>query len=169
MREAVLVQMTWPGAPTIYYGDEAGVCGFTDPDNRRTYPWGKEDKELIAFHKDMISVHKTCKEFLTGSLKHVVSDYNVIGYGRFNKDAQSLIVVNNNESDMVKEISVWELGIPKECTMEQLIMTTKTGYTSKKAYFPVINGKVMINLPPKSAIVLRHVNKQNNKKFLHFE
>ncbi len=42
-REAVVMQMTWPGAPTIYYGDEAGLCGFTDPDNRRTYPWGRED------------------------------------------------------------------------------------------------------------------------------
>ena len=44
MREAVVMQMTWPGAPTVYYGDEAGVCGFTDPDNRRTYPWGHEDQ-----------------------------------------------------------------------------------------------------------------------------
>ena len=169
MREAVLVQMTWPGAPTIYYGDEAGVCGFTDPDNRRTYPWGKEDKELIQFHKDMIQVHKTCKEMLTGSLKHVVSDYNVIGYGRFNKEAQSLVVVNNNDSNMVKEISVWELGVPKECTMDQMILTTKEGFTTKKVHFPVIGGKVMINLPPKSAIVLRHVNKSSHKKFLHFE
>lgn len=169
MREAVLVQMTWPGAPTIYYGDEAGVCGFTDPDNRRTYPWGKEDKELIQFHKDMIHVHKTCKEFLTGSLKHVVSDYNVIGYGRFNKEAQSLIVVNNNDSVMVKEISVWEIGVPRECTMDQLILTTKEGFTTKKLNFPVIGGKVMVNLPPKSAIVLRHVNKPAHKKFLHFE
>ena len=169
MREAVLVQMTWPGAPTIYYGDEAGVCGFTDPDNRRTYPWGKEDKELIQFHKDMIQVHKTCKEMLTGSLKHVVSDYNVIGYGRFNKEAQSLVVVNNNDSNMVKEISVWELGVPKECTMDQMILTTKEGFTTKKVHFPVIGGKIMINLPPKSAIVLRHVNKSSHKKFLHFE
>ena len=37
MREAVLIQMTWPGAPTIYYGDEAGLCGFTDPDNRSPF------------------------------------------------------------------------------------------------------------------------------------
>ena len=44
MREAVVIQMTWPGAPTVYYGDEAGVCGFTDPDNRSTYPWGREDQ-----------------------------------------------------------------------------------------------------------------------------
>ena len=58
MREAVVMQMTWPGAPTVYYGDEAGVCGFTDPDNRRTYPWGHEDQELIAFHREMIRIHK---------------------------------------------------------------------------------------------------------------
>ena len=57
-REAVVVQMTWPGAPTVYYGDEAGVCGFTDPDNRRTYPWGKEDVVLVDFHRDMIRIHK---------------------------------------------------------------------------------------------------------------
>ena len=117
----------------------------------------------------MIHVHKTCKEFLTGSLKHVVSDYNVIGYGRFNKDAQSLIVVNNNDSVMVKEISVWEIGVPRECAMDQLILTTKDGFTTKKVHFPVVGGKVMVNLPPKSAIVLRHVNKPTHKKFLHFE
>ena len=169
MREAVLVQMTWTGAPTIYYGDEAGVCGFTDPDNRRTYPWGKEDKELIQFHKDMIRIHKTCPELLTGSLKHVVSDYNVIGYGRFNKDAQTLVVVNNNDSPMIKEVSVWELGVPRDCAVEQLILTTKDGFTTKKAQFPVVSGRVMINLPPKSGIVLRHVNKHAGKKFLHFE
>ncbi len=169
LREAVLVQMTWPGAPTIYYGDEAGVCGFTDPDNRRTYPWGKEDKQLIAFHKDMIKIHKTCKELLTGSLKHVISDYNVIGYGRFNKDAQTLVVVNNNDTAMVKEISVWELGVPRTCTMEQLILTTKDGYTTKKVQFPVVNGRVLIHLAPKSGIVLRHVNKSSSKKFLQFE
>lgn len=38
-----------------------GLCGFTDPDNRRTYPWGHEDQELLAFHKEMIRIHKTEK------------------------------------------------------------------------------------------------------------
>ena len=47
MREAIIMQMTWPGALTLYYGDEAGLCGFTDPDNRRTYPWGRENRDLI--------------------------------------------------------------------------------------------------------------------------
>ena len=53
-REAVVLQMTLPGAPTVYYGDEAGLCGFTDPDNRRTYPWGREDREMITLHKELI-------------------------------------------------------------------------------------------------------------------
>lgn len=71
LREAVAIQMTWPGAPTIYYGDEAGVCGFTDPDNRRTYPWGHEDQELIDFHREMIRIHKENRELLTGSIKRL--------------------------------------------------------------------------------------------------
>ena len=57
MREAVMIQMTWPGAPTLYYGDEAGVCGWTDPDSRRTYPWGREDLELMEFHRYMAGIH----------------------------------------------------------------------------------------------------------------
>ena len=46
-REAVTIQMSWPGAPTVYYADEAGQIGWTDPDNRRTYPWGKEVTALV--------------------------------------------------------------------------------------------------------------------------
>ena len=78
--------MTWPGAPTVYYGDEAGVCGFTDPDNRRTYPWGQEDKELIDFHRAVIRMHKENEVLRTGSYKSLYSAYNVIAYGRFSKD-----------------------------------------------------------------------------------
>ena len=68
-REAVVIQMTWPGAPTLYYGDEAGVCGWTDPDSRRTYPWGKEDLELIEFHRYMTGIHKRIPALRKGALK----------------------------------------------------------------------------------------------------
>ena len=57
-RQGVVMQMTWPGAPTLYYGDEAGLCGFTDPDNRRTYPWGRENRDLINFYREMIQIHR---------------------------------------------------------------------------------------------------------------
>lgn len=158
LREAVVIQMTWPGAPTIYYGDEAGVCGFTDPDNRRTYPWGHEDHELINFHKDIIRIHKTCKEFLTGSLKYMEGDYNVLSFGRFTRRAQSLIVVNNNDHEITKEFTVWYLGVPMECTMKQLLLTTADGYTTEEKEYPITAGNVTVTLPPTSAIILRYEN-----------
>ena len=168
LREAVVIQMTWPGAPTIYYGDEAGVCGFTDPDNRRTYPWGHEDQELIDFHKEIIRIHKTHKEFLTGSLKYVEADYNVLGYGRFTRQGQSLIVVNNNDHEITKELAVWYLGVPMECAMKRLMLTDADGYTTEEKEYPVISGNVTVTLPATSAIILRYEN-PIIKNFLQFQ
>lgn len=167
LREAVVIQMTWPGAPTIYYGDEAGVCGFTDPDNRRTYPWGHEDQELISFHREIIRIHKTNKEFLTGSLKFVEADYNVIGYGRFTREGQSFVLVNNNDYEITKECSIWYLGIPKECVLTQLMLTTAEGYSTERKEFPVVAGKVKVTLPPTSAVILRHESR-TERSFLQF-
>ncbi|MCM1145149.1 MAG: glycoside hydrolase family 13 protein [Blautia sp.] len=172
LREAVVIQMTWPGAPTIYYGDEAGVCGFTDPDNRRTYPWGHEDKDLIEFHKEIIQIHKRNEEFMTGSLKHMEADYNVIGYGRFTRNQQSVVLINNNDYEITKELSVWYLGTPKECILKRLILTTADSFTTEAKEYPVIAGKVQITLPPTSAIILQHINTDGVAKtgnnFLHF-
>lgn len=167
LREAVVIQMTWPGAPTIYYGDEAGMTGFTDPDNRRTYPWGREDRELIDFHKAMIAVHKENRELLDGSLKCMEKDYNVIGYGRFNRQEQSVVLVNNNDHEITKELSVWYLGTPREGVMKRLMLTTAEGYDVEPKEYPIISGKVKITLPPTSAIVLKH-KKQTGHNFLRF-
>lgn len=164
LREAVVIQMTWPGAPTIYYGDEAGVCGFTDPDNRRTYPWGNEDKELIKFHKEIIRIHKQNKEFLIGSLKYMDADYNVIGYGRFTKEQQSVILINNNSYEVTRELSVWHLGTPKECILKSLMLTTMEGFSTQAKEYPVISGKVSITLPPTSAIILQYIDKRGTAK-----
>ena len=66
-KQGVVMQMTLPGAPTLYYGDEAGVCGWTDPDNRRTYPWGHENFEILEFYRETIAIHRQHKVFKTGS------------------------------------------------------------------------------------------------------
>ncbi len=158
MREAVVIQMTWPGAPTIYYGDEAGVCGFTDPDNRRTYPWGHEDLELIQFHREMIRIHKENAEILTGSLKYVTNDYNIIGYGRFSRKAAVVVIVNNNDHEVTREVCIWPLGIPRECVVKRLMFTTWEGYTTEPEEYQVAAGKVKVYLPATSAIVLKYAS-----------
>lgn len=166
MREAVLIQMTWPGAPTIYYGDEAGVCGFTDPDNRRTYPWGHEDQELIRFHKEMIRIHKEHEEILTGSLKYIEGDYNVLGYGRFNRRAMTVVMVNNNDHEITREVSIWHLGIPKESVVKRLMFTTESGYDVTECEYPVVGGKITLTLPKTSAIILHYERKEARNSLL---
>ena len=156
MREAVVMQMTWAGAPTIYYGDEAGVCGFTDPDNRRTYPWGHEDHDLIEFHKVMIRIHKESTAFKYGSLKYLIGDYNLIGYVRFFEDDHYITLINNNDYEVDREYSVWESGIPRECEMERIVQTDSEGFTTDIVKCPVEGGKLHIVLPKKSAVVLRY-------------
>ena len=149
------MQMTWVGAPTIYYGDEAGVCGFTDPDNRRTYPWGHEDKELIAFHKDIIRLRKENPELRTGSLKPLESGYQFLAYGRFTSRGQCLILINNDNKSVVKDVSVWELGIPKKGTMRTLLMTSAHGHELFGEEYEIRAGKITIELAPNSAYILK--------------
>lgn len=157
MREAVVMQMTWPGAPTVYYGDEAGLCGFTDPDNRRAYPWGKEDHELIRFHKEMIAIHKEHQELKTGSIKRLESGHNFLSYGRFDKKGACVVLVNNNEENIQKTISVWELGIPMEATLTRIMITTEDAFSTKKVKIKVENGKISVEIPKTSAAVLKYV------------
>ncbi len=156
MREAVIVQMTWPGAPTIYYGDEAGVCGFTDPDNRRTYPWGHEDKQMIAFHKDMIRIHKECPEIISGSIKELYADNNFIAYGRFNRTAAVVVAINNNDFEVTKEIPVWTLGIPLDAKLHPLVTSDNLGYITDGVTVRVKDGILTLTLSRKSGTVLRY-------------
>ena len=154
-REAVVMQMTWMGAPTIYYGDEAGLCGFTDPDSRRAYPWGHEDQELIAFHKDIIRIRRENDELRTGSIMYVDRDYNYLAYGRFHSRGQCLILVNNNDHTIEKQVLVWILGTPKHGKMRALLWTDESGYSAGQE-FEVVGGKIKIQLPKTCAVILKY-------------
>lgn len=157
MKEAVTIQMTLPGAPTIYYGDEAGLCGFTDPDNRRTYPWGREDKELISFHKDIIKIHKSYEALKTGSFKFLNGAHGVISYGRFNKEDQFIIALNNNNYEISIEIQVWEVGITGNRKLSRLLLTGTDNYSLDDEIYSTENGVLNLKLPPISSIILKNI------------
>lgn len=154
MREAVLLQMTWVGAPTIYYGDEAGVCGWTDPDNRRTYPWGNENKELIALHKELIRIHKSYQALKTGSIKFLYGSYNVIAFGRFDSHDKLVAAVNNNNGEVTFKIPVWEIGVFDGSQMIRLILTNQEGYTQETEAYRIEDGNLILTLPPFSGAIL---------------
>jgi alpha-glucosidase len=160
MREAVTMQMTWPGAPTIYYGDEAGVCGFTDPDSRRTYPWGHEDKDLIEFHKQIIRIRKKYPILNDGSLKFLWNDRNGLCYGRFSCEDQMIILINNREEAREVEVNVWPTGISRleESVLTRVLLSDRDGFTTQPVYVCAKAGVMRILLPAFSATVLYHKN-----------
>ena len=158
LKEAVVIQMTWPGAPTIYYGDEAGVCGFTDPDNRRTYPWGREDRELIRFHREMIRIHKENPALRTGSVKFLNGTRNMLCYGRFNRQQQFVVIVNNEAYPNTMDLSVRSVGIPMECTVNQVMYSTQDSFSVVPVEYVINRGRLKITLPKYSSVVLKHEN-----------
>ena len=162
MREAVVMQMTWVGAPTVYYGDEAGVCGFTDPDNRRTYPWGHEDQELIAFHKEVIRIHKEHPALKTGSLKILGGEENILSYARFKGHDRIIVVINNRSERAEVKVPVWEAEIPIKCRMKRLLYSYKDGYTTEYEEYLVEDGEVVANMGPHSALVLGMRNEEDH-------
>ena len=155
MKEAVVFQMTWPGAPTLYYGDEVGQVGFTDPDNRRTYPWGNEDMDLLNFHREMIRIHKEHEAFKTGSIQFVWGEYNFLCYARYNRREHFLVVLNNDAVSRTVEMVVWPVGLPKECELEQIMYSHEGGYSTNPVTYEVKGGKLNITLTEFSAVVLR--------------
>lgn len=162
MREAVVMQMTWIGAPTVYYGDEAGVCGFTDPDNRRTYPWGYENQELIAFHKEMIRIHKEHPALRTGSLNILSGsigvsngdEHNILAYGRFEGEDRVVVIVNNRCELAEVTVPVWLAEVPVKCRMKKLMYSYQEGYSVDYEEYLVEDGEVVVNMGAYSALVL---------------
>ena len=157
MREAVAVQMTWVGAPTVYYGDEAGVCGFTDPDSRRTYPWGQENRELVEFHKEMIRIHKREKPLRTGSLKMLSWSSNVLDYARFQEGEQIIVVLNNSKELKEVTIPVWQAEVPMKGKMERLMYSWEKSYTTERDIYLVEDGETVVNMGKHSVLIMKPV------------
>ena len=155
MKEATLMLLTWPGAPTLYYGDEAGVCGFTDPDCRRTYPWGHANYDLIDFHRDMIFLHKANQAIKTGAFMFLKCGRNFVSYARFNGEQKIIVAVNSGDTPIHVDIPVWRAEVPMNCTISQIMVTNEVGYSIMPVDVPVTDGNIYHTLKAHEAIVFR--------------
>ena len=158
-RMAVLMQMTWPGAPTIYYGDEAGLCGWTDPDSRRAYPWGHEDEELIQYHKELIRIHKEHQVLRTGSILFLFGEYQCISYGRFDDNEHIVVAINISQDTRHMEIPVWRLGVTQPTRMARVILTDAGGFSIETKVYQVQSGKLILDCPPETAVLVKDIGK----------
>ena len=158
-REAVVIQMTWPGAPTIYYGDEVGLTGWTDPDNRRTYPWGHEDASLIAFFKALAKLREDMPVLHGGSLKPLCAGYGYIAYARFDASDTVIVACNNTERPIPLDLPLRDLGIADATRLSTRLSTTKDGYDTEDTFAgTVTEGILRLTMPSHSASILAPQN-----------
>ena len=105
LKMAAAFELGYPGMPTIYYGDEAGSFGSKDPDCRRTFPWGKEDKDLQAFYKKAIAARNNHKNvFALGDLATIAAKDNIYAYQRTAVDGSGkagVVALNNGKAQQV--------------------------------------------------------------------
>ena len=155
-RNAILMQMTWPGAPTLYYGDEAGVCGFTDPDNRRTYPWGHENTDLIDYYRDLISMHKLSYTLRAGSFMFLPCRHNLVCYARFTAEDQYIVIINNGGETEHVDLPVWETEIPTSGILKQKVSCNEAGYSIMPRYYRAHGGRLELDVKPGTGLLLKH-------------
>jgi alpha-glucosidase len=158
MRMAVMMQMTWVGAPTIYYGDEAGLCGWTDPDNRRSYPWGNEDKKMLAYHKEMIRIHKDYNALKIGSLFYLISEQNMIGYGRFDGNDKFFVILQIGGQEREVEVEVWRLGMENGEAMACMMNSNHEGFHMDADVRYVVDGKITVPVGTDGAVLWKSID-----------
>ncbi len=93
---ASAMQFALPGVPTIYYGDEAGMQGYKDPFNRRCYPWGKENGELVEWYKKLGKIRNENRVFKDGRFEILSAVAGCVAFSRKNDDEAILVISNSN-------------------------------------------------------------------------
>ncbi len=143
---AAMIQYSLQGCPCLYYGDEAGLVGYSDPFNRGTFPWEMEDKDLVTFFQILGNVRKNSQALQIGDFTPVLFNHNVCVFVRSYMDDNVLLAVNrggmpfNTAKYLPKEAEILLSvgGITQQTTLERnsaLIATYKTKATlAEKEY-----------------------------------
>jgi len=156
LKEAVILQMCLPGAPTLYYGNEAGLTGWTDPDCRRAYPWGSEDKELFSFYKDIIKIHKTYSALKTGSYVSLVADNTnvVFAWGRWDQNNKVVAAINNDKSAHTINIPVDQIGLTNGDKISLIFSADSDTHKMQTKNITVTDGSIDITVPAFGGVIL---------------
>jgi len=112
LRAASLLLFCFPGSPTVYYGDEAGMEGFEDPFNRQTYPWGKEDRELLDWFKALGKLRKEHTALRRGDIRYLAGKGHLLAFQRRDEKETILCAFNAGEEPDTLELELTRALVP---------------------------------------------------------
>lgn len=99
LKLSVVFQMTFPGMPFVYYGDEIGMTGDTDPDCRKTMAWDSIDNEILGFYKRIINMRRGSNALKYGTFKHINTNSEVYSFIRDYEDESVIVLINNSDEE----------------------------------------------------------------------
>ena len=110
---SIAYQFLYIGVPYIYYGDEIGLSGGDDPNNRKCMNWNKntQNKEIFDFYRDIINIRKENKVFIYGTFEEVYCENNIIAFKRVLNNEETLIIFNNNENESIVRLNLKSKGV----------------------------------------------------------
>ena len=139
LRLAGMLLYGFPGSPTLFYGDEAGMQGFEDPLNRGTFPWGREDAALLDFFRTLGRLRTQRLSLQEGSLAYVYAQGGGLVIAREHEGETTLVALNAGDETLT-------LTLPWPCG------TTEDGLTGQQ--FLAVNGQLRVSLPPLDGLIL---------------
>jgi len=152
---ATLLQVTLPGAPCVYYGDEIGLQGnrtpdapFRDFDSRRSFPWQQPEQwnlELLAYTKEAIALRNEYLSLRQGSFRELAADQYSYAFTRSVEEETLVVAVNSGENSA-------DLTLDQKSIPGSQVLTPALGAFSS---IPLVDGVFSISVPPKTGLVLR--------------
>ncbi|HLF87893.1 MAG TPA: alpha-amylase family glycosyl hydrolase [Anaerolineales bacterium] len=152
---ASLIQFTLPGAPTVFYGDEVGMTGDDDPDDRRTYPWGdlggNPDLAMFDHYQTLAALRQQYPALVDGNFQILLADdaSEVVAYGRKTGSQAAVVIVNRGDTEQSGAISVAGF-LPDGVTLQSAYVVGSGGPAS----VTVSNGELNGTVGPRSALLL---------------
>lgn len=147
LRLTLLLQMTLPGAPSVYYGDEIGMAAGGDPDCREAFPWADEgqwDHDLLAYYRQVIGLRRRYAALRTGGFEMVYADGGVLVYKRPLSPTTLFIAINTGKEETAVSIPCQLANLHQIWPQQQAASHTPA------------DGMLTITVPAREAIVLWH-------------
>ncbi|MBQ1407616.1 MAG: glycoside hydrolase family 13 protein, partial [Eubacterium sp.] len=99
LKIASVLQMTLPGVPCVYYGDEAGTEGYKDPFNRTCFPWGNEDPDIMNWYRNIIRIRRSHAVYKTGRYRTAACVGGLYAFERYADGERMVTAANCGEKE----------------------------------------------------------------------